>query len=95
VIGGVVGGLLLLAGYVFARELWRRRAAPVLPPGFFPAASVAVFGLGALVLAVITVTGSPIGKPTGHGAPLSGALVAFAVAAAYAPAARRALRSAR
>lgn len=95
VFGGAVGGLVLLAGYLVARAIWRRRAVPALPGGFFPAAAVAVFGLGAVVLALITLTGSQIGVPTGPGAYLSGALVALAVAAAYAPAARRALRAPR
>lgn len=57
-----------------------------------PVAAVAVFGAGALGLAVITITGSPAGVPSGPGFYLSGALVSLAVAAAYAPAARRALR---
>ena len=95
VLGGAIGGLVLLAGYLAARKLWRRRAVPVLPLGFFPAAAIAVFGLGGLVLAVITLTGSQVGVPTGPGAYLSGALVALAVAASNAPAARRAVRSAR
>ncbi|HSZ39692.1 MAG TPA: hypothetical protein VK817_07025 [Trebonia sp.] len=93
VIGGGIGGLALLAGYLAARALWRRRAVAVLPEGFFAAAAVAIFGLGALGLAMITLTGSPLGQPTGPGAYLSGALAAFAVAAAYLPAARRALRA--
>jgi hypothetical protein len=95
VIGGGIGGVILLVGYLIARALWRRRAVAVLPGGFFAAAAVAIFGLGALGLAVITVTGSPLGLPTGPGAYLSGALAAFAVATAYLPAARRALRVAR
>ena len=95
VIGGAVGGLVLLAGYLVARAIWRRRAAPALPAGFFPAAAVAVFGLGALGRVVITLTGTQIGVHTGPGSYLSGALVGLAVAAAYAPAARRALWLAR
>ena len=52
-----------------------------------------VLGLGAFGLAVVTLTGSPVGVPSGPGAYLSGALVALAVAAAYAPRAFRAFRS--
>jgi hypothetical protein len=44
---------------------------------------------------MITLTGSPFGQPTGPGAYLSGALAAFAVAAACLPAARRAPRAGR
>jgi HAAS len=92
VIGGVVCGVLLLGGYLVARALWRGRAGPALNEWFFPAAAVAVFGISALVLVVVTLTGSPVGVPTGPGAYLSGAVAAIAVAAAYAPAVRRALR---
>lgn len=92
VIGGGTGGLVLLAGYLVARGLWRRRAIPVLPGGFVPGAVVVIFGLGALGLAVITLTGSPLGPPAGPGTYLSGALAALAVAVAYSPAARHALR---
>lgn len=95
VIVGGAGGLVLLGGYLIARVLWRKRWVPVLPAGFFAAAVVAFFGLGALGLAVVTLTGSPFGVPDGRGAYLSGALAALAVAAAYLPTARRALRAAR
>jgi hypothetical protein len=93
VFGGIVCGLVLLSGYLVARALWRKRAGPALPQGFLPAAAVAVFGLGAVGLGLITLTGSPVGVRTGPGTYLSGALAAFVVAAAYAPAARRALRT--
>jgi hypothetical protein len=84
VIGGGAAGLLLLAGYLVARAIWRRRMppAPALPLVFAPAAAAAVFGLGALGLGVITATGSPVGVPSGPGAYLSGALAAAAVALA-------------
>jgi HAAS domain-containing protein len=94
-IGGGVAGLLLLAGYLAARRLRRRAGGTVtsaLPPALFPLAAVAVFGLGAVGLVVIAVTGTPVGAPSGPGAYLSGALAALAVAVGYAPAARRALR---
>lgn len=90
---GGFGGLLLLGSYLIASALWRKRARPVLPRGFFAAAAVVIFGLGALGLAVITLTGSPLGVPTGPGAYLSGALAALAVAFAYLPAVRRAFRA--
>ena len=97
VMGGGLAGVLLLAGYLAARSLagrrgWRRPARRSLPGGLFALAAVAVFGAGALVLAVITVAGSPVRVPAGPGAYASGALVALAVAAGYVPAARRALR---
>jgi hypothetical protein len=63
-----------------------------LPPALVPLAAVAVFGLGGLGLAVMAVTGSPVGVPSGPGFYLSGALAALAVALSYVPAARRALR---
>ena len=88
VIGGGLAGMALLAGYLIARLAWRRRTVAVLPEGAFPAAAVAVFGLGALGLTVITLTGSLIGVRSGPGAYLSGALAALAVAVAYLPAAR-------
>ena len=88
VIGGGAAGLALLVGYLIARVLWRRQAVTGLPEGAFPAAAVAIFGVGALGLTVITVTGSPVGVPSGPGAYLSGALAAVAVALAYLPAAR-------
>jgi HAAS domain-containing protein len=98
VIGGGVAGLLLLAGYLAARRLRRRAggtSGSALPQALFPLAAVAVFGLGALGLAGVAVTngaGIPVGVPSGPGAYYSGAAAALAVAAGYAPAARRALR---
>jgi hypothetical protein len=95
VIGGGVAGLLLLAGYLAARRLRQRSGAAVtsaLPPALFPLAAVTVFGLGAVGLTVIAITGSPVGVQSGPGAYLSGALAALVVAVGYAPAARRALR---
>jgi hypothetical protein len=47
VLTGGAAGLILLAGYLVARQVYRRRAVPVLPRGFFPLAAVAVFGSGA------------------------------------------------
>jgi hypothetical protein len=99
VIGGGLAGVVLLAGYLAAHRIRRRGAGPArlsrsaLPPALFPVAAVAVFGLGAFGLAVVTLTGSPVGVPSGPGAYLSGALVALSVAAAYAPQAFRTFRS--
>lgn len=95
VIGGGLAGLVLLAGYLLARRL-RRRPAGHVPARFsealFPLAAVGVFGLAALGLAVISVTGAPVAVMSGPGAYASGALAALAVAAGYVPSARRALR---
>lgn len=94
VIGGGIGGLALLGGYLLARRYWRRGGARVLPRGFFPLAAAGVFTAGALTLVVCTVTGGPLGVPAGPGAYLSGALVALGMAAAYGVLARRALKPA-
>jgi hypothetical protein len=91
VIGGGIGGLVLLGGYLLAL-LYLRRRSSMLPGGFFPLAATAVFTIGALALAVASVTGGPLGVPAGPGAYLSGALVALGVAAGYAWRARRLLR---
>jgi HAAS domain-containing protein len=92
VLGGGVAGLVLLAGYLVARQVYRRRAVPVLPRGFFPLAAIAVFGFGAATLGVATVAGDPFGVQSGPGFCLSGSLAALAVAAGYAIRARRLAR---
>lgn len=98
VIGAGLAGVVLLAGYLAARRIRRQARGPArmsqsaLPPALFPVAAVAVFGLGALGLTVITFTGSPVGVSSGPGAYLSGALAALAVAAAHVPSAFRAVR---
>jgi len=92
VIGGGLGGLVLLGGYLLALR-YVRRGARVLPAGFFPLATAGVFAIGALTLVVAAFTGGPLGVPTGPGAYLSGAVVALGVAAGYAWRARRVLRS--
>ncbi|HEX8007518.1 MAG TPA: permease prefix domain 1-containing protein, partial [Trebonia sp.] len=89
---GGVAGLALLAGYLVARRVYRRRAVPVLHRGFFPLAAVAVFGFGAAALGVVAVTGDPLGAQSGPGFYLSGSLAALAVAAGYAIRARRLAR---
>jgi hypothetical protein len=91
VIGGILGGGILLACYLLARLYWRRGDA-VLPKGLLPLAATAIFTTGALALVVCTFTGGPFGAPSGPGTFLSGAIVAFAVAAAFAVRARRDLR---
>jgi hypothetical protein len=84
---------------ISAYRIRRRAGGPArlsrsaLPSALFPVAAVTVFGLGALGLAVVTLTGSPVGVLSGPGTYLSGALVALAVAAAYVPRAFRAFRS--
>ena len=91
VIGGILGGGILLACYLLARLRWRR-GDEVLPKGLLPLAATAIFTTGALVLVVCTFTGGPFGAPAGPGTFLSGAIVALAVAAAFAVRARRDLR---
>jgi hypothetical protein len=94
VIGGVLGGGILLACYLLARLYWRR-GDEVLPRGLYPFAATAIFTTGALALVVCAFTGGPLGAPAGPGTFLSGAVVAAAVAAAFAVRARRDLRPAR
>lgn len=90
---GGIGGGVLLACYLLARLYWRRGDAAL--PGFlFPLVATAVFTTGALALVVCTFTGGPFGGPAGPGVFLSGAIVALAVAAAFAVRARRDLRAA-
>ena len=90
---GGIGGGVLLAAYLLALLYWRRDVR-VLPRAFFPLAAAAVFTAGALPLLVCTFTGGPFGGPAGPGAFLSGAIVAVAMAAAFAARARRVLRPA-
>lgn len=92
VLTGGVAGLVLLAGYLVARQVYRRRAVSVLPRGFFPLAAIAVFGFGAAALGVAAVTGVPLGAQSGPGFYLSGSLAALAVAAGYAIRTRRLAR---
>jgi hypothetical protein len=91
VIGGVLGGGILLGCYLLARLRWRR-GDEVLPKGLLPLTATAIFTTGALALVVCTFTGGPFGAPAGPGTFLSGAIVAFAVAAVFAVRARRDLR---
>jgi len=94
VVGGGFGGTVLLGGYLLALLYWRRHV-PMLPSGFFPLASAAIFTAGALALVVCTFTGGPFGAPAGPGAYLSGALVALAMAAGFGARARHVLRPVR
>ena len=91
VLGGGVAGLALLGAYLLALRYSRGRRVRALPRAIFPLAAAAVFTAGALALAVCTFTGGPLGVPAGPGSYLSGAMVAAAVAAAYAVRARRAV----
>ncbi len=95
VLGGGAGGLALLGAYLLALVYWRKGGVRVLPSGFYPLAAAGIFAAGALALVVCTFTGGPLGVPAGPGAYLSGALVALAMAAGYAAAARRVLRARR
>jgi hypothetical protein len=92
-IGGGLGGLALLGGYLLALRYWRRGGARALPPGFFPLTAAAVFAAGALALTVCTFTGGPLGVPAGPGAYLSGAITALAFAIAFGVRALRVTRS--
>jgi len=91
VIGGGLGGLALLGGYLLALRYWRRGGVRVLPRGLFPLTAAAVFAAGALALTVCTFTGGPLGVPAGPGAYLSGAVTAVAFAVAFGVRAGRAL----
>lgn len=96
-------GVALLAAYYLARRLVRRWGweAGALPGAFFPATTVCVFGAGCLGLCWLTVNRlagnqAVLGFTGGPGSFLSGAIVAFAVAAAYLlPLRRTLLRHAR
>lgn len=92
VLGGGAAGLVLLAGYLVARQVYRRRAVPALPRGFFPLAAIGVFGFGAAALGVTAVVGDPFGAQSGPGFYLSGSIAALAVAIGYAIRARRLAR---
>lgn len=87
-VGAGILGIALLEAYAIVRYLMRRsgRGPAVVLAGYFPALAACVFGAGALVLAVAQLTGFTV--TTGPGAYLSGAVVAAAVAVAYALRAR-------
>jgi hypothetical protein len=93
VIGGGLGGLALLGGYLLALRYWRHGGTRGLPRGFFPLTAAAVFAAGALALTVCTFTGGPLGAPAGPGAYLSGAITALAFAIAFGVRALRMTRS--
>ena len=93
VLGGGIAGMVLLGAYLLALMYWRPGGVLVLPSGFFPLVAAAVFAVGGLALVVCTFTGGPFGAPAGPGSFLSGALVALAVAVAYAGRAGRAGRA--
>ena len=81
-------GLVLLGGYLLARRLNARRgwAPGVLPDGFTPTIAVSLFGAAGLGLTWLALRGggpTPIGRITGPGFYLSGAIVALVMAAAY------------
>jgi hypothetical protein len=88
VLGGGIAGMALLGAYLLALKYWRPGRARVLPSGFFPLVAAAVFTVGGLALVICTFTGGPLGAPAGPGSFLSGAMVALAVAVAYAARAR-------
>lgn len=88
---GIMGAALLMV-YALVRAVQRRRGrGPVVVlAGYFPLLAAAVFGAGALGLALAQVTG--IGITQGPGTYLSGALVAAAAAVWYGRQARPAIR---
>jgi hypothetical protein len=96
-IGGGLGGLALLGGYLLALRYWRRGGGArvrLLPRGLFPLTAAAAFAAGALALTVCTFTGGSLGTPAGPGAYLSGAITASAFAIAFGARALRVLPSA-
>jgi len=88
---GVIGAAVLIA-YGIARYAQRRRGRgpAVVLGGYFPLFATAVFGTGALGLALAQVTGVTVTQ--GPGTYLSGAIVAAAAAAWYGGRARPAIR---
>jgi hypothetical protein len=88
---GLMGAGLLVA-YGLVRYLQRRRGRgpAVLLAGYFPLLAAAVFGVGALGLALAPLTGFQITQ--GPGTYLSGAIVAAAAATWYGRNARPAIR---
>jgi hypothetical protein len=90
--GAGVIGVALLVAYGIVRFVQRRRGrGPVVVlAGYFPLLAAGVFGAGALGLALAQLTGFAITE--GPGTYLSGAIVAAAAAAWYAPKARPAIR---
>jgi len=89
VFAGLVG-LILLGGYYLARRRgWTRG---VLPDGFAPTVAMSLFGAAGLGLLVLSVHhASVLGLPAGQGFYLSGAVVALAMAAAFAVQVQRTL----
>ena len=83
-------GLILLGGYYLARRRgWSRG---VLPDGFAPTVAMSMFGAAGLGLLALSVNrGSVLGLPAGPGFYLSGAVVALAMAAAFAVQVQRTL----
>jgi hypothetical protein len=88
---GVMGAAVLMA-YGIARYVQRRRGrGPVVVlAGYFPLLATAVFGTGALGLALAQLTGFTVTQ--GPGTYLSGAIVAAVAAAWYGGRARPAIR---
>jgi hypothetical protein len=88
---GLIGAALLAAYGAVRYVQRRRRQGPVVVlAGYFPLLAAAVFGAGALGLALAQLTG--FGITQGPGTYLSGAIVAAAVAAWYGRRARPAIR---
>jgi hypothetical protein len=88
---GIIGAVLLVA-YGIVRHVQRRygRGPVVVLAGYFPLLATAVFGAGALGLALAQLTGFTITQ--GPGTYLSGAIVAAAAAVWYGRKARPAIR---
>lgn len=88
---GVMGAAVLMA-YGIVRHVQRRRGrGPVVVlAGYFPLLATAVFGAGALGLALAQLTGFTVAQ--GPGTYLSGAIVAAVAAAWYGRKARPAMR---
>jgi hypothetical protein len=81
VFAGFIGLILLGAYYLARRRGWTRG---VLPDGFAPTIAMSLFGAAGLGLLVLGANHATVGFPAGPGFYLSGALVALAMAAAFA-----------
>jgi hypothetical protein len=78
-----VAGLILLAAYYLASRAGRR-SRNALPGSFVPVVAVSVFGAAGLGLVWLASNDAVVGRSAGPGFYLSGAIVALAMAAAYA-----------
>jgi hypothetical protein len=88
VFAGFIGLFLLTAYYLARRRGWTRG---VLPDGFAPTVAMSLFGAAGLGLLVLAASHATVGVNEGPGFYLSGAVVALAMAAAFAVQVQRTL----